>query len=102
MPKSPTERINELDRLTVTLLERLDGSRWQVESNGDKLQRTDETLQDVKKAMAVVEERLTELKRVVELNSQRRWAVVPSLVGALMGGALAFAGQLAIRRWLAP
>jgi len=49
--------------------------------------------------VAVLAERLAELKRVVEENSRRRWAVVPSLIGALLGGALAFAGQWIIRRY---
>ena len=57
--------------------ERLNGLRREVEDDGGKLQCTEDALYEVKRDVAVVKERLDEFKRGGELNSQRRWAVVP-------------------------
>jgi len=99
MPPSPTERISELATLTATLLERLDGVRRDVEALGGKCQRSEDSLHDVKRTVAVIEERLTEMKKGIEEAGRRRSAVVPSLVGAIIGGTLTFLGQLALRRF---
>ena len=49
--------------------------------------------------LSIIEERLNEMKRVGEEGGRRHWAIVPSLIGALLGGVLTFLGQLAIRHW---
>jgi hypothetical protein len=46
--------------------------------------------------LAVVEERLNEFKRTIDEAGRRRWAVVPSIVGGVIGAVLAFLGQLVL------
>jgi hypothetical protein len=60
--KSPTEKINEVSQLTATLTERLDSVRRDVETVSSRGQKTDETVHEVRRTLAVIEERLNELK----------------------------------------
>jgi len=97
MPSSPTERINELAQATATLFERLDNVRSEMVVHGSRLDRNQDSLHELKRTVAVIEERLTEMKKRVEEDSRRRSALIPSLVGAVIGGVLSFLGQLAIQ-----
>ena len=98
MAKTNTERIDELSQLTATLTERIDSVRRDVEAISARGQKTDDTLNEVKRNLSVIEERLNEMKRVGEEGGRRHWAIVPSLIGAVIGSVLTFLGQLAIRR----
>jgi predicted nucleic acid-binding Zn-ribbon protein len=91
-------RINELGQLIATITERLDGVRREVETVGGKCQRAEDSLHEVKRTVAVIEERLTEMKKGIEEAGRRRSAVIPSLVGAVIGGLITFFGQIALRR----
>jgi methyl-accepting chemotaxis protein len=96
---TPTERINELGQLTATITERLDGVRREVEAVVGKCQRAEDSLHEVKRHVAIIEERLTEMKKGIEEAGRRRSAVIPSLVGAIIGGLITFLGQFALRRF---
>jgi hypothetical protein len=46
--------------------------------------------------LAVVEERLNEFKKTIEETGRRRWALVPSIIGGIIGAVLGFLAQLAL------
>ncbi len=98
MAKTNTDRIDELSQLTATITERIDSVRRDVEAINARGQKMDDALNEVKRNLSIIEERLNEMKRVGEEGGRRHWAIVPSLIGALLGGVLTFLGQLAIRR----
>jgi len=97
MPSSPTERINELAQATATLFERLDNVRREMVVYGSRFDRNEDSIHELKRTVAVIEERLAEMKKGVEEAGRRRSALIPSLVGAIIGGLLSFLGQLAIQ-----
>jgi len=97
---SPTERINGLSELTATLTERLDGVRREVDAINGKIQKIEDGLHSVKPNLAVIEERLSELKKGVEEAGRRRWAIVPALVGAIIGGLISFGMQVVLRLYV--
>lgn len=83
--KTQAEKIDELEKLVATLTERLDNIRAEV---GD--------LAEMRTKLAVVEERLTEMKRAGEESNRMRWSLVPSLVAALVGAILTLLVQLVL------
>ena len=93
MPKT----IAEVSEAVAIVIERLDGLRREVTSGVEHSSKNDESLNEVKTRMAVLEERLNELKKGVEEASRRRWSVLPSVVGGLIGGILGFLGHLLVR-----
>jgi hypothetical protein len=48
--------------------------------------KTAEVVADLRRQLAVFEERLGELKKGLEESSRKRWALMPALLGALSGG----------------
>jgi hypothetical protein len=54
---------------------------------------------DMQRRLVVVEERLGELKRSLEESARRRWAVLPTVVGALVGAVAALLSQLLLALW---
>ncbi len=78
--KTDGERIDELEKLVATLLERLDNVRREMID---------------RERLAVIEERLNEFKRTVEESSRRRWSVVPAVIGGIVGAAF-FLAQLGL------
>src|SRR5262249_22969167 len=99
MAKTQGDKIDELSQLTATITERLDNVRRDVETLSTRGQKTDDSLNDVRRNLAVIEERLNEMKRAIEEGSRRRWSIVPSLIGAVIGSAITFLAQIAIGRW---
>jgi hypothetical protein len=99
MAKTHGDRIDELSQLTATITERLDSVRRDVETINGRGQKTDESLNDVRRNLAVIEEPLNEMKRSIEEGGRRRWSIIPSLIGALIGGAITFFIQIAIHRF---
>jgi hypothetical protein len=81
--KTDGEKIDELEKVVATLIERVDA-----------VQRDIEGIAELKRDVAVLEERLNELKRVVEEAGRKRWAVLPPLIGAIVGAALTLLLQL--------
>lgn len=79
--KTNGEKIDELEKLVSTLTERMDNVR---QEKAEKVQ------------LAVIEERLNELKRTIEEASRRHWLLWPSIIGAGIGAVLGFIGQLII------
>ena len=75
--KTDGEKVNDLEKLVATLVERVDNLRGEVESIAESATR-----------IAVFEERLNELKRVGEESSRKLWSLLPPLLGALLGAAL--------------
>ncbi|MCI0639832.1 MAG: hypothetical protein L0Y72_16360 [Gemmataceae bacterium] len=68
--KTDGEKIDELEKLVAMIIERLDNVR------GEMAHRV---------PLAVVEERVNELKRSIEETSRRQSALVPPIVGAVVG-----------------
>ena len=89
--------IAEVSEAVAILLERLDGLRREVASGVDHSSKNDESLNAVNTKLAVLEERLNELKKGLEEATRRRWSVLPSVVGGLVGGILGFLGHLVVR-----
>jgi hypothetical protein len=94
---TPTEKINELSRVMATHVERLDNVRKDVDAINGGFQKTNDSLHEALTKLAVIEERLGELKKGLEESSKRRWAIVPSLVGGVIGGVLGFLGHFILR-----
>jgi hypothetical protein len=64
--KTDGDKIDELEKLAARLVERIDNVRQEMAD---------------KERLAVLEERVNELKRTLEEAGRRRWSVLPSLVG---------------------
>jgi hypothetical protein len=79
--KTNDEKIDELEKLVATLIERVDSVRKEMID---------------RERMAVIEERLNEFKKTVEEAGRRRWAILPSIAAAVIGSILTLLGQLAI------
>ena len=79
--KTDGEKIDELQILVATLVERLDSTRKEMVDRAD---------------FAVVEDRLNEPRRNIDESARRRWSMWPAIVGALIGSVMAFLGQIAI------
>ncbi len=79
--KTDGEKIDELEKLVSTLTERMDNVR---QEKAEKIQ------------LAVIEERLNELKRTLEEADRRKWSIWPTIIGAAIGAILGFLGQLLI------
>ena len=88
----------ELSQSMATLDERLNSVRRDIETINGRIQKLEDALNEVKTKLAVMDERLGEMKKAVEESSRRRWAVVPVLVGVVIGGVIAFLGQVLIKK----
>jgi uncharacterized coiled-coil DUF342 family protein len=91
------DKVDELTKLAAILTERLDHLRKEVEGIHAEQDETTRALSELKTRFAVVDERLTELKKGLEESARRRWAILPSVVGGIIGAVLGFLGHLAIR-----
>jgi len=67
------DKIDELEKLVATLVERVDSVRREM-TDGKKF--------------AVVEDRVNEIKRNIEETGRRRWSVIPAVLGAIVGAVL--------------
>ena len=85
--------IAEVSEAVAIVIERLDGLRREVTVGVEHSSKHDESLNEVKTKMAVLEERLNELKKGLEEASRRRWSVLPSVIGGY-GGILGFLGMV--------
>ena len=81
--KTDGEKIDELQILVASLVERLDNTRKEMVDRAD---------------FAVVEERLNELRRNIEESTRRRWLMWPAIVGAMIGSIVTLLGQIAIEK----
>ena len=79
--KSDGEKIDELEKIVSTLVERLDNVRREMID---------------RERLAVIEERLNEFKRIVEETGRRHWSIWSSFVGGVIGAIVAFIGQWAL------
>jgi hypothetical protein len=75
------DKIVELEGLVATLTERIDHARREMVD---------------RERFAVMEERLNELKRTLEERRRLHWTVLPAIVGAISGGVVTIAVQLAL------
>jgi hypothetical protein len=99
MAKTNSDKIDELSQLMATTTERLDNVRRDVDLINTKGTKNDEALSDLKKQLAVIDERLTEMRKGIDIAKSRWWALVPTLIGVITGGAITFLGQLAIHKF---
>src|SRR3954464_3072495 len=99
MAKTQGEKVDELSQLTATITERLDSVRRDVETVNARGQKSEDALNEVRRNLAVIEERLNEMKRAIEEGGRRRWSIVPSLIGVIIGGVITFLTQITIKRW---
>ncbi len=100
--KSDGEKIDELEKLVATLVERLDNVHNELQGIREDQDKTVEVLNNLKTNFAVIDERLGELKKGVEEAGRRRWAIVPSVIGAtigaVLGSALTLVGQMLLKK----
>ncbi len=81
--KADGEKIDELEKIISTLIERVDNVRQE---------KVD------KERFAVIEERLNEFKKTIEEASRRRSLFWPTIVGVLIGSVLSFLGNILLSR----
>ena len=92
--KTQGELIRELSTLGATLTERVDNLRGDCERLEAAQARITETLSTLSTRMAILEQKLGDIRKTAEETSRRRWALLPSFVAAVIGGLLTFLGQL--------
>jgi septal ring factor EnvC (AmiA/AmiB activator) len=92
--KTQGEQIRELWINVATLTERVNNVREDIARVEAAHTRTVAALAELDKRVAVIDERLGELKKAVEEANRRRFALLPPLVGGLAGGIIALLGQL--------
>ena len=92
--KTQGEQIRELWGNVTTLTERVDTLRREFGRVDAAQQATATALAELDKKVAVLDERLGELKKIVEEAKRKRFALLPPLVGGLAGGIIALLGQL--------
>ena len=80
--KTDGDKIDELEKLVATLIERVDNVRKEMID---------------KERLAVIEERVNELKKSVEEASRRRWSLWPPIIGGVIGAMLTFVAQLVLK-----
>jgi hypothetical protein len=90
--KTHTELIRELTVTVTTLVERVNNARAEIVRVDSAHSRTAEALAGVSMQVAVLEERLAELKRALEERGRKQWLVAVAFVGCL----LTFIGNLLI------
>src|SRR5260370_38323009 len=91
--KTQGEQIRELWVNVATLTERVNNVRGEIARVEAAHSRTVAALSELDKKVAVIDERLGELKKTVEEANRRRFALLPPLVGGLAGGIIALLGQ---------
>jgi hypothetical protein len=92
-------RAEELTVLIATLTERLDNTRRDIDAITVRCSKSDEVHSDLKSRLAVIDERLGEIKKALDLGSSRRWSLLPPVVGGIIGAILALLGQLVVRHF---
>ncbi len=75
------EKIHELERLVYTLIERVDNVRKEMID---------------KERLAVIEERLNEMRRTSEGSVARRWLLWSAIIGAVVGAVVGPLGTWAV------
>ena len=81
--KSDGEKIDELQQLVTTLKVSIDNIHSEIQ-----------TLAELRMKVAVLEERLNELKRAGEESGRKLWAMLPPLVAIVVGSLLTLLIQL--------
>jgi hypothetical protein len=84
--KTQGDKIDELSQAVATLTERVDTLRREV---AEVSART----RDLTTRVALIEQQVSDMRRVAEESSRRWWAFLPALLGAVIGGILTFLGQ---------
>jgi septal ring factor EnvC (AmiA/AmiB activator) len=79
-----TDVIRELGKKTSTLEERLDNARSDLKRIDAERSKLAESLIQIDRKFAVVEEHVKELKKVAEEQDRRRWMIVLSVLGCLL------------------
>lgn len=82
--------VHELVKTVAGLDERLNNVRADITRLTETQTRTVESVNQMKTHLAVLDERLAELKRVFEEGLRRRWLII----GAFVGSLLTFLGNL--------
>lgn len=87
-------KIDELMKLTSALEERVDNVRKEAEDIHKEQDGLYDWHKKIDTRLAVVEERLNELKRVTEEASRRRASFLPPLLAVLVGSAITILVQM--------
>ena len=88
------ELIRELLTLAAISTERLNSLQRENERFEAAHTRSAEALMNLTTRIALLEHQVAELRKVSEEGGRRWWALLPALVGALVGGLVAILGQL--------
>ena len=86
--KADGEKIDELLILVATVQERLNAVLKEIEG-----------LRALTTKVALLEQQYDDLRHRAEEASRRRWSLLPAVVSAVLGGAIALIGQAAIRHF---
>ncbi len=85
--KTDGEKIDELQQLVATLQARVDNIHSEVQA-----------IAEFRIKIAVLEERLNELKRSREETGRKQWAIIPPLIAVVVGSLLTLLVQLLLSR----
>jgi septal ring factor EnvC (AmiA/AmiB activator) len=94
--KTQGEQIRELWINVATLTERVNNVREDIARVEAAHSRTAAALAELDKKVAVIDERLGELKKGLEEANRRRSALLPPVVGGIAGGLVALLAQLVV------
>ncbi len=86
--KTDGEKIDELVTLVATLTERVNA-----------LHRVVEPMQELITRVAVVEQQSSDFQNRIAKAADRGWSLVPTVIGAILGGAIALTGQIIIKHF---
>ncbi len=89
--KTDGEKIDELMTVVATLTERLNSVHEETEDLPGLITR-----------VALLEQQFNDLRNRADESSRRRWSLVPVIVGAILGGMIALAGQAVIKLLFSP
>jgi predicted nucleic acid-binding protein len=91
-----TEIVRKLGESVSTLFALAEHLKEDLSRVEGAVEKMTETVQEMTTKFAVIEERLNELKRVSEESSRRKFSVWQGILCAVLGAALALAGQVGL------
>jgi chromosome segregation ATPase len=92
--KTHGELIRELRDMVIALTERVDNLLRDVDRHETALNRLNDSLAALSNRVSVLEHQIAETRKTMEESGRRWWALLPAILGALVGGVAAFLGQL--------
>ena len=79
-----SEAIRQLEKQVSTLEERRDNARTDIKRVDAERSKAAESLIEIDRRLAIIEENVKDLKRVAEEQDRRRWAILLAVVGCFL------------------